>query len=132
MAKAGHFEDGLGIRIVLVNQALVFYEKDVTPSGLEGGDPINITTNDNTAQHTQAARTLSIPTQASATVTYDVSDEAAYFAAVDVSDDVRTDYPDDTTTLEAGWLRSFIPNQTQEGEQPTAAVVFEFQGEAPV
>jgi hypothetical protein len=132
MAKDGHFTDGHGIRIVFVNQAITVYEKNVTPGGTEGGDPIDITTNDNTSQRSQAPRTLTAPTATSAEVTYDETDLAALEAAVDQSDQIRLEWPDDTTRAASGWLRSVIPNQASEGEQPTAAIVIEYQGEAPV
>ena len=131
MAKDGHFTDGHGIRIVFVNQGISVYEKNVTPGGTEGGDPINITTNDNASQHSQAPRTLTMPTATSAEVTYDEVDFAALEAAVDQSDQIRIEWPDDTTRVSSGWLRSVIPNQASEGEQPTANITIEYQGEAP-
>ena len=131
MAKDGHLTDGHGIRIELVNQGVVFYEKNVTPSGTEGNDPIDITTNDNTSQKSFAPRTLTQPTDVNAEVTYNKADKDAASAAVDQSDQILTTYPDDTTDLDSGWLRSFIPNQAAEGEQPTANIVIAYQGEAP-
>lgn len=131
MANALHLTDGQGIRIVLVNQGLVFYEKSVQPSGVEGGDPINITTNDNTAYESQAPRTLRMRMQSQSVVTYDSTDKAAYEAAVDQSDSIRIDYPDDTTELYVGWLRSFIPDSAENGSQPQATAIFEYEGEAP-
>jgi len=131
MANTDHLTDGHATRVSLVTGAITFYEKSVTPGGVEGGDPIDITTNDNATQKSQAPRSLTSPTSTSATVTYDKTDEAAAGARINVLDTVLVVYPDDTTDARAGWLRSFIPNEVSEGEQPTAAVVFEYQGEAP-
>lgn len=131
MAKLGHFTDGHGIRIVFVNQAITVYEKNVTPGGTEGGDPIDITTNDNTSLRSFAPPTLATKTATSAEVTYDETDLAALEAAVDQSDTIRIEWPDDTTRSRAGWLRSVIPNQAAADEQPTAAITIEYEGESP-
>jgi len=131
MAKPGHFTDGYNIRISLVNQGITLYEKNVTPPGVEGGDPINITTNDNGDFMSFAPRSRKQRTAAQAEVTYDDTDLDALEAAVDQSDDILVVWPDDTTKLDSGWVRSVIANQTQEGEQPTANITFEYQGEAP-
>jgi len=131
MANTDHLTDGHATRVKLVTGNIVFYEKSVTPGGTEGGDPIDITTNDNTSQKSQAPRSITSPTSTSATVSYDKADKVAAEARINVLDTVLVTYPDDTTNIRAGWLRSFIPNEMSEGEQPTAAVVFEYQGEAP-
>lgn len=131
MAKLGHFTDGGGIRVVFVNQGISVYEKNVTPGGVEGGDPIDITTNDNTSQRSFAPPRLTSPTPTNLEVTYDETDLAALEAAVDQSDTIRIEWPDDTTRAKVGWLRSVTPNQATEGEQPTAALVVEYEGEQP-
>jgi len=133
MAKDGHYTDGHGFRIELVNQGLVFYEKSVQIGGSEGGDPINITTNDNTAKHTFAPPALTEDTPIQLVCTYDDTDLASYKAAVDQSDDILVTYPDDSTEAAVpGWLRSFIPDNAESGSQPTATAIFQPQGEAPV
>ena len=131
MAKDGHFTDGHGIRIVFVNGGVTVYEKNVTPGGTEGGDPIDITTNDNTAQRSFAPRTLDAPTPINLEVTYNQTDKASLEALVNTSDTIRTEYPDNTTEATSGWIRSVLPNQATSGEQPTANIVIERQGEAP-
>ncbi len=131
MAKDGHFTDGHGTRVVFVNQAITVYEKSVTPGGTEGGDPIDITTNDNSSQRSFAPPSLTSPTPTSSEVTYDETDLVALEAAVDQSDDIRIEWPDDTTRAKSGWLRSIVPNQMTAGEQPTAAITIEYEGEAP-
>ena len=132
MSKASHFTDGHGIRIVFVNQGITVYEKNVTPGGKEGGDPIDITTNDNVSLRSFAPPVLGRLTPTNVEVTYDKADLDALKAAVDQSDDIRTEWPDDTTDVQSGWLRDVTPNQTQSGEQPTATLAIEYQGEAPV
>jgi hypothetical protein len=132
MSKDGHFTDGHGIRIVFVNQGIMVYEKNVTTSGSDGGDPIDITTNDNVAERSFAPPTLKKPTPTSSEITYNLADLDALKAAVDQSDSIRTEWPDDTTEAKIGWLRSIIPNQAAADEQPTAAIVIEYEGEAPV
>jgi hypothetical protein len=132
MAKADHFTDGHGIRIVFVNGGVTVYEKNVTPGGIEGGDPIDITTNDNTSLRSFAPRTLATETPINLEVTYNQTDKAALEALANTSDDIRTEYPDNTTELTSGWIRSVIANQATSGEQPTANLVVERQGEAPV
>jgi hypothetical protein len=132
MANATHYTDGHGFRIELVNQGIVFYEKSVQIPGSEGGDPINITTNDNTAKHSFAPPALTEDTQAQAVVTYDSTDELAAKAAVDQSDDIQVTYPDGSTAATfSGWLRSFIPDNAEGGAQPTATIIVQPQGEAP-
>ena len=131
MAKAGHLTTGQGFRIKLVNQNLEFYEKTVQPKGLDGGDPINITTNDNTEKESQAPRKLSTDTDAQITHTYNAADKALYEAAVNQSDDILQIFSDDSTeAARPGWLRSFTPESAEKGSQPMATSIFSFYGEA--
>jgi len=129
MSNNAHFTDGLGLRFELVNQGLVAYVKNITPPGVEGGDPINTTTTDNTSFESQAPRTLKMKTAINAEVTYDKNDKDAWEAAVDQSDDVLVHYPDDSSDLDAGWLGSFLANQTTFNEQPTAQVIVHYYNE---
>lgn len=133
MANATHLQDGAGFRIVLVNQGITLYEKSVQPRGEEGGDPIDITTNDNTSRKSFAPPKWTEPTPSQAVVTYSGTSLDALRAAVDVSDDIRIEYPDDSTDdAEPGWLRSAIPENAEPGAQPTATVAIAYYGEAAV
>jgi hypothetical protein len=132
MANALHFTDGAKFRIELVTQAIVFYEKSVQIPGIEGRDPINITTNDNGDTLSFAPPVRGQVTPAQAVVTYDSTDLTAILAARNVKDTILVKYPDDTTEdPQVGWLRSAIPDNAEDAAQPTMTVTFEFEGEAP-
>jgi hypothetical protein len=131
MAKEAHYQDGGCFTLEAVNQALTFYVKSVQPSGTEGNDPINVTTNEQGSLETMVAPKRGTKTPMTAVVSYDFTDLASYEAAVNTSDDWLVKYDNDETSApQAGWLRSIIPDNAEQAAQPTATAVWEFEGQA--
>lgn len=99
-----------------------FWEKTVTPPGRDGGDAIDTTDMFNILYRTKAARSLVDITNGSSTVAYDPAVGAQIDALVNVTGWITIHYPDGSTEDFVGFLKSFIPNEIQEGEQPTAQI----------
>jgi hypothetical protein len=103
--------------------AVSFWEKTVDPPGYEGGEPIDQTTQFNAAFRTRWPRTLidvtpiSIPDAA-----YDPNVYNQMILMINVNDTVTIAFQDGSTIAFYGYLRSFNPNPTREGEQPTCSI----------
>lgn len=116
-------DNGFSTKITFANDADVsFWEKTVTPPGIDGGDGIDITTMFNTAWRTKAARTLKELTDASVTAAYDPNVHSQIVALVNVEQLITVTFPDTSTLDFYGYLKSFTPGEFQEGEQPTADI----------
>lgn len=123
--------DGFGTRITFsANTSVSLEETSVTPPGLEGGDPIDTTSNKNDTFRSKAPRQLVEIEAGPATVKYDPSQRAALFAMINTKQTITYTYLDTSTDAAVGWLRSFKPAAMTDGEDPTADIVIEFEGEA--
>lgn len=101
--------------------AIGFWEKDVTPPAVNGGNPIDITSMHNDTVLTKAAPSL-----------YDVGaskvnaawDPRLYSSILDLinRDDgtVTWIFPDGTTYAAWGYLQDFVPKNMRNGEEPEA------------
>jgi len=104
---------------------IALWEKNVKPPGIDGGDPIDITTMHNTDWRTFAPPQLKTLTPMNVTCAYDpaVYDQiAAILATVGW---ITCHFADGSTLDFVGYLKSFEPNDISEGEQPTASVVIQ-------
>lgn len=101
------------------------WEKEVTPPGIDGGDPINTTTQHNTSLRTKSPAALKEMTSSSFTCAYDPAVYPQILALVNVHTTVTYLFPNGTTLAYFGWLRSFEPDGMSEGEQPEATVNIE-------
>ena len=108
---------------------LSFWEKTVTPPGMEGGEPIDTTTMYNTLVKSKWPQTLVEITGMSLTASFlpDLINEA--YAAVNVLQVITITFPNNGTASDYGWLRNFKPNRFEIGAQPTAEIMVEFAGE---
>jgi hypothetical protein len=104
------------------NPSVSFWERTVTPPGLDGGGPTTTTTMHNTALRTFAPKFLITMTESSCVVAYDpvFYDEALQM--LNVNQLITITFPDGSSLQFWGWLDKFVPNEHQEGEQPTAQV----------
>jgi len=100
-----------------------FWEKTVTPIGLDGGDAIETTTMHNLAVRTMAARSLQTTTDAAVTAAYDPVVYDQIQALINVEDSITINFSNGDTLDFFGFLKSFIPGEAVEGEQPEAAIV---------
>lgn len=104
------------------NASVLFYEKTVTPPGIEGGGEIDTTTMRNTAWRTKAAKQLKSLTNASITVAYDPEVYDDILEMIQINQEITITFPDASTLVFYGWIDTFAPGALTEGEQPTAEI----------
>jgi hypothetical protein len=101
---------------------VVFYEKTVTPPGIDGGGEVDITVMANTTYRTRNPKALITTGNASLTVAYDPAVYDEIIALVNVNTLITITFSDGSTLDFWGWLNTFTPGECQEGEQPTAEI----------
>lgn len=117
-------DDGFSSKIALeADLDIDFWEKTVTPPGVDGGDGIDITNMWNTALRTKAARQLYEMTDVSLTVAYDPLVYDQIIAIVNTNTQITVTFPDTSTLTFYGFLKEFQPSELSEGEEPTADIV---------
>jgi hypothetical protein len=122
--------DGFRTHITFsIDPTLELWEKNVTPPGIEGGDAIDQTTMHNIFRRTKAPRQLYEVSDSSMTCAYDPACYDAIRDMVNVPQTITCTFSDGSTFADYGWLRSFLPTEHVEGEQPEAEVVIIFSGE---
>lgn len=100
-----------------------FWEKTVDPPGLDGGPPIDQTTQFNTLYRTRWPRTIidvtaiTLPDAA-----YDPNVYNQIVTYINKNDQITVTFADGSTVAFWGYLQSFNPNPVREGEQPTCAI----------
>jgi len=101
---------------------VLFYEKSVTPPGVDGGGEVDTTTMLNSTYRTRSPKALITMSNASMTVAYDPATYPEILALVNTNTLVTVTFPDGATLAFWGWLNTFTPGECQEGEQPTADI----------
>jgi len=109
-----------------------FWEKTVTPPGIDGEEKIDTTTMFNTTWRTFAARQLKTLTDGSLTAAYDPKVIAQINALVNVTTEITLHYPDSSNIKFYGYLKSFTPGELSEGEQPEADCEFAVTNRNPL
>lgn len=99
---------------------VLLYEKQVTPPGVDGGDPIDQTTMRNSDWRTAAPRSLKMLTNGSMTVAYDPATYDEVMALINTNTLITVTLPNGGTWAFYGYLKSFVPSELTEGEQPEA------------
>lgn len=118
-------DDGFATLITLANvPSIAFYEKEVTPPGVQGGGENDTTTMRNTAWRTKAPKKLKTLSECSAVVSYDPAVYDDVVAQCQVNQLITITFPDGATLDFWGWLDEFTPNSHKDGEQPTANAKF--------
>lgn len=102
-----------------------FYEKEVTPPGIDGGGPIDTTTMRNNEWRTNLPKQLKSLTESSITAAYDPAVYDSIVQMVNVNQLITITFPDGDTLQFWGWLDKFTPSGNQEGNQPTATVTIQ-------
>jgi hypothetical protein len=114
-------DDGFSTTITFANYPSVsFYEKEVTPPGMEGGGANEITTMLNTTWRTKAPKKLVSLTDCNFVAAYDPVVYSDVVSMVNENQLITITFPDTSTVAFWGWLDQFTPNANTEGEQPTA------------
>jgi hypothetical protein len=118
-----HMDDGFSTKIAFSADANVsFWEKTVTPPGIDGGDAIDTTTMHNVTWRTMAARKLRTLTDSSITVMYDPWVFDQIVALVNIEQEVTVHFPNGDTLDFWGYLKSFTPGELVEGSPPEAEI----------
>lgn len=126
-APAGlELEDGFPTTIAFAeNPAVAFWEKTVTPPGMDGGDAIEQTTMHNQTWRTFAARSLVTMTEMSVTAAWDPALYDDILALVNVEGSITVHFSNGDTVDFFGYLRVFEPQEMSEGEQPEAQITIQ-------
>lgn len=106
-------------------EVLLFWEKEVTPPGLNGGGPNDITTMRNLVWRTNAPKHLISLTAGSFIASYDPEAFDQVLAMLNINTQITVTLPDGATYVFWGWLNEFTPGAAVEGEQPTATCSIE-------
>jgi hypothetical protein len=99
-----------------------FWEKQVKPPGMDGGDAIDITTMFNTQYRTKAARTLVDNDDITVRAAYDPLLYTQILSLINQEGAITITHPDGTTDSWWGYMRSFMPAENREGTQPEAEI----------
>jgi hypothetical protein len=100
------------------------WEMMVTPPGIEGGESVPQTTMWNAQWHTKAPRALKELTDGTFSVGYDPEVYNQIMALINNPGGITVHWPNGATLSFWGYLRSFIPDQMEEGNKPTATCTF--------
>lgn len=121
-----YLEDGYQTLIGFTGApSILLREKTVQPFGMDGGDRIEQTTMRNVTVHTYAPQHLIEATQMQFTASYDPGVLTTIISMININDLISVFHSDGTAWEFFGYLRSFVPNENQIGEQPTAACIIE-------
>jgi hypothetical protein len=104
------------------NPTISFWESTVTPPGIDGGDEIDTTTMHNTTWRTRDSRALRTLTEAQCKAAYDPVIYTDILTLVNLNDEWTVRFPDGSTLAFWGFLKTFEPDEVQEGEMPMATV----------
>ena len=116
-------QDGYSTKIALAasgGDTFSFWEKTVTPPGLDGGDPVDTTTMHNGTYRTMRARSLKTMTPVSGTCLYDPKVYTELLTIINVETTVTVHFADGSSLAFYGYLRSFVPAAAEEGTSPEA------------
>jgi len=114
-------DDGFSTTITFADYPSVsFYEKEVTPPGMEGGGENDTTTMLNVTWRTKAPKKLVSLTPCSFVAAYDPVVYDDVVSMINTNQFITITFPDGSTLGFWGWLDQFAPNANTEGEQPTA------------
>jgi len=121
-------DDGHGTTIAFTDQSsgtgpgVTFWEKSITPPGMDAGGSNDITTLRNTAYRTFAPKQLITMTECNLSASYDSIFYDDIVDMISVNQLITITFPDTSTVAFWGWLDKFVPGEVSEGEQPVADV----------
>jgi hypothetical protein len=118
--------DGFSTKVTFATDSTIeLWEVEVTPPGLDGGDPIDTTTMFNTSKRTMGHRQLRTLTEFEFQAAYDPACYDALDALINVDTTVTVTFPDGGTLAFFGFLQKVEFESIKEGEMPklTATVV---------
>lgn len=101
---------------------ICFWEKSVTPPGMDGGDPVDTTTMLNETYRTRSPRALVTMTECQLTAAYDPNLYTTILLLLNVETSITVHFPDGSTVAFYGFLQKFSPKAHTEGAQPEADI----------
>jgi hypothetical protein len=104
------------------NPSVKFWEKQIKPPGIDGGDKIDTTTMHNVAWRTTSPRHLKTLTDSSCQAAYDPDVITEIETLVNKEDTITVHFPTGDSICFYGFLKSFEPGELKEGEFPEAAI----------
>lgn len=99
-----------------------FWEKSVTPPGIQGGGANDTTTMRNIAWRTRSPKKLRTLGDFTMTAAYDPEVYTSILAMLQVNQRIMVIFPDGSGVRFWGFLDDFSPNEITEGEQPDAEI----------
>jgi len=121
-------DDGHGTQISFGSQpsgtgpGITFWEKEITPPGMDAGGENDTTTMRNALYRTKAPKQLITMSEMSVVVSYDAVFYDDIVAMISDNQQITITFPDGSTLVFYGWLDKFMPGNIVEGEQPTADI----------
>lgn len=101
---------------------VAFWEKTVTPPGVSGGEPIDITNQHNTEWRMSAARSLRTLTPMTVTAAWDPALYDDVLTLLNQNGWITVHFPDGSSVDFVGYLKDFVPGQVVEGAQPEITI----------
>ncbi len=116
-------EDGHSTKITVnADPDIEFFEKTVKPPGINGGDPIEVTTMHNVTWRTMAPRQLKTLTAITTQAGWDPILYTRILAQTNVEGAFTIRFPDGSTLAFYGILNNFEPGEHSEGNYPVATI----------
>lgn len=117
--------DGYSTTIALENLTTIsFWETDVAPPPIDGGEPIDLTTHHNATYRTFASRSLKTLEPFDVTAGYDPNVYSQVLAQINIVQSITVTLPDGSTLTFWGFLRRMVKAGLVEGTMPTLVVTF--------
>jgi hypothetical protein len=114
--------EGQGTKITFsLHPDLAIWETTHTPPGVDAGDAIDARNAHCATWAPQLPPALRKMGDVSGTCQYDPGVLPNIVSMTGVNQTITTTFRDGSTWAYFGWLKSFVPNETQSGQQPTAA-----------
>ena len=104
------------------DSSVLFWEKEVTPPGMDAGGANDTTTMKNTTYRTFAPKQLITMTEATLVASYDPAVYDDILNMLGVNQLITITFADGSNIAFWGWVDKFIPGAVVEGAQPTASV----------
>ena len=99
--------------------------KELSPPGVSGGGPIDITTMSNSTWRTAYPKSLKTLLPLSMVIAYDTELYDGMIAMCNDNQLIQITFPDESELEFWGYVDEFVPNAQVEGEQPTASVTIQ-------
>lgn len=116
-------KDGYSSTIAFAaNATISFWEKEITPPGLDGGEKVPQTTMLNAALRTFSSRGLYELSDVTVKAAYDPNVLTQIASIINVEGSITVKWKDGSTYDFFGYLQKFMPDALSDGQQPEATI----------